>query len=547
MFSYRVGLSGCRNFKPLARISPLRNVYRGPIWSKQSRMKYSRQQQPIIKSSVASVSKKIFKYSMMTLLGITGYFTYITYLELHPKRQLPQSTTFKDGSPRKRLVILGTGWGAVSLLKKLDTTEYNVVVVSPRNYFLFTPLLTSTPVGTIDLKSIMEPIRHILKRKKGEVVYLEANATDIDPKNKHIKIVDNYKETRTLNYDYLVMCVGAESTTFHIPGVRENAIFIKEAYDSTRMKEKIFNNLERAAFLDIDDPKRKHLLTFVVVGGGPTGVEMAAELQDYVNESLCKWMPEISKDIQVKLVEGLPNILNMFDKNLIEYTQDFIKKSKIDLKLNTFVKGVDSDIITVEVNKEKQEIPYGVLVWATGIQPRDITRNLAQILSDVQTDRRGLLINEKLQLLGAESSIFAIGDCTFHGGLAPTAQVAYQEGLYLANIFKQLHKLDQLDWKSQLSSISERQLNDIKKQQEYIVKNKMPNFKYVYKGTLAYIGSERAIAELKIAGKDYQLRGSPFAFLFWKIVYLSMCVSIRNTLMVSMDWCKFYFFGRNSI
>ncbi|SMN18811.1 similar to Saccharomyces cerevisiae YDL085W NDE2 Mitochondrial external NADH dehydrogenase, catalyzes the oxidation of cytosolic NADH [Maudiozyma saulgeensis] len=547
MLSYRISLFGFKNLKPVARISPIRSFHRGPIWSKQAKFNYSKQQ-PVLQSSVANVSKKLFKYSMLAMLGITGYFTYITYLELHPRKQLPQSTTFKDGSPRKRLVILGTGWGAVSLLKKLDTTEYNVVVVSPRNYFLFTPLLTSTPVGTIDLKSIMEPIRHILKRKKGEVVYLEANATDIDPTKKNIKIMDNNNnETRTLPYDYLVMCVGAESTTFHIPGVRENAIFIKEAYDSTRMKEKILNNIERAAFLEMDDPKRKQLLTFVVVGGGPTGVEMAAELQDYVNESLSTWMPEISKDIQVKLVEGLPNILNMFDKNLIEYTQAFIKKSKIDLKLNTFVKGVDPNIITVEVNKEKQEIPYGVLIWATGIQPRDITRKLAQILPEIQTDRRGLLINEKLQLLGAESSIYAIGDCTFHGGLAPTAQVAHQEGLYLANIFKQLHKLDQLDWKSQLPSTTEKQLTDIKKKQDHIINNKMPNFEYNYKGTLAYIGSERAIAELKIAGKDYQLRGSPFAFLFWKIVYLSMCVSIRNTLMVSMDWFKFYFFGRNSI
>ncbi|KAG0670596.1 hypothetical protein C6P45_002162 [Maudiozyma exigua] len=539
----------CTRFIPY--VSPVRRMTTvSPLYSGQLlNLAKSSQGSPVLKASVGGkFARKFFKYSLLALGGLTSYFTYITYVELHPKTQLPQTSTFKDGSPRKNLVILGTGWGAVSLLQKLDTTQYNVIVVSPRNYFLFTPLLTSTPVGTVDLKSIMEPIRHILRRKKGEVVYLEANATDIDPFNKNITIIDNYQETKNITYDYLVMCVGAESTTFHIPGVKENAIFIKEAYDSLKIKDKILNNIERAAFLDINDPKRKQLLSFVVVGGGPTGVEMAAELQDYVNESLSKWIPEISKDISISLVEGLPNILNMFDKNLIEFTQNFIRDSNIDLLLNTFVKGVDENSVTVEVNNTKQIIPYGMLIWATGIQPREITRKLGQELPRFQTDRRGLLINSKLQLLGAEDSIYAIGDCTFHTGLAPTAQVAHQEGRYLANIFKQLHKLDKLDWESKKdSNQSDIRQAQIETQRKYILEHKISDFQYSYKGTLAYIGSERAIAELKIAGRDYQLRGSPFAFLFWKIVYLSMCVSVRNTLMVSMDWCKVYFFGRNSV
>ena len=541
----RVSMRSIPYHTPLRRVGNVSPLATRQLFS-SVRSTYNK---PVLKASVGgNIAKKLVKYTLVTLSGLTAYFAYITYVELHPKTQLPQTTTFKNGSPRKKLVILGTGWGAVSLLQKLDTTQYNVIVVSPRNYFLFTPLLTSTPVGTIDLKSIMEPIRHIIRRKKGEVVYLEANATDIDPISKNITIIDNSQETKNITYDYLVMCVGAESTTFHIPGVKENAIFIKEAYDSLKIKDKILNNIERAAFLDINDPKRKQLLSFVVVGGGPTGVEMAAELQDYVNESLSKWVPEISKDISISLVEGLPNILNMFDKNLIEYTQNFIRDSNIDLLLNAFVKSVDENAITVEVHDTKQLIPYGMLIWATGIQPREITRKLGQKLSAFQTDRRGLLINSKLQLLGAENSIYAIGDCTFHVGLAPTAQVAHQEGQYLAKIFKQVHKLNQLEWESKLeSNKSDLRQEQIESQRKYILENKIPDFEYSYKGTLAYIGSERAIAELKIAGRDYQLRGSPFAFLFWKIVYLSMCVSVRNTLMVSMDWCKVYFFGRNSV
>ena len=157
----------CTRFIPY--VSPVRRMTTvSPLYSRQLfNLPKSPQGNPVMKASVGgNFARKIVKYSLLALGGLTAYFTYITYVELHPKTQLPQTATFKDGSPRKNLVILGTGWGAVSLLQKLDTTHYNVIVVSPRNYFLFTPLLTSTPVGTVDLKSIMEPIRHILRRKR---------------------------------------------------------------------------------------------------------------------------------------------------------------------------------------------------------------------------------------------------------------------------------------------------------------------------------------------------------------------------------------------
>lgn len=498
------------------------------------------------KSALFKLSNNAMKYGAVVLFGTFSYFAYTTYTELHPGVQALQTETFDNGSPKKKIIILGTGWGAVSLLQKLDTSLYNVTVVSPRNYFLFTPFLTSTPVGAIDISSIMEPIRHILRKTKGEVVFLEASATDIDPQSKTIRVVNRSAEEKCLKYDYLVMSVGAKTTTFNIPGVRENAFFIKEAHDSVRIREKILQNIEHASFLEPDDPKRKELLRFVVVGGGPTGVEMAAELQDFVNESLNKWMPNITKDISVSLIEGLPNILNMFDKAIINYSEEFILKSSIDLRLNTFVKGVDENTVSIEHNKRVTQLPYGILIWATGNQPRDISVNLAKKLGDHQSERRGLQITDKLQVLGAEESIFAIGDCTYHTGLAPTAQVAHQEGAYLGELFSHLYEIDQLSWKIAQPGLSRKRATKLKDKMKDMVIH-LPNFVYDYKGSLAYIGAERAVVDLKIAGKDYQLRGSPFAFFFWKIVYLSMCVSFRNSLVVSMDWFKTYFFGRGNV
>ena len=222
-----------------------------------------------------------------------------------------------------------------------------------------------------------------------------------------------------LKYDYLVVGVGAQPTTFGIPGVYEHASFLKEIPDAQDIRTKIMNNIEKAATLSPNDPERKRLLSFVVVGGGPTGVEFAAELQDYVDQDLSKWIPEISKEIKVTLVEALPNILNMFDKSLWQYAQDLFAKEKIDLKLKTAVKNVNDSTIVARCGDVDEIIPYGLLVWATGNAPRDVSTNLMNKLKE-QDSKRGLLINDKLQLLGAEDSIWAIGDCTFYPGLFPT-------------------------------------------------------------------------------------------------------------------------------
>ncbi|CCD24982.1 NADH-ubiquinone reductase (H(+)-translocating) NDE2 NDAI_0E01660 [Naumovozyma dairenensis CBS 421] len=507
---------------------------------------------PVIKQTLMNrFGKLTLKVSLYGILAATLFTGYSLYSETLPTRnQLPQSATFSDGSPRKTIVILGSGWGSISLLKNLDTTKYNVIVVSPRNYFLFTPLLPSTPMRTIELKSIIEPVRSITRRSKGEVTYYEAKATSINPRDKSVKIESSSQKGTDkfevdLKYDYLVVSVGAKSTTFNIPGVIEHANFLKEIEDSEKIRLKIINNIEMASFLLPDDPERKKLLNFVVVGGGPTGVEFAAELQDYVRQDLKKWLPDISKEVKVTLVEALPNILNMFDKSLIEHTEKFLKKEKINLKLKTMVKSVDDDNINAMVNDKVEKIPYGVLIWATGNAPSDLCKGLMEQVEE-QTSPRGLLINNQLQLLGFEDSIFALGDCTFHPGLFPTAQVAHQEGDYLADRFKTMYKIDQLKWKI-------NHLDDVKNHSKKIrlsdkltkLESKLQDFEYLHRGTLSYIGNEKAIVELKIGNSNYKISG-PLAIWFWKSAYLNMCFSVRNRASVAFDWFKVYFFGRDS-
>lgn len=145
-------------------------------------------------------------------------------------------------------------------------------------------------------------------------------------------------------------------------------------------------------------------------------------------------MPDLSKEMKVILIEALPNILNMFDKTLIKYAEDLFARDEIDLQVNTAVKVVEPTYIrTLQNGQTNTDIEYGMLVWATGNEPIDFSKTLMSRIPE-QTNRRGLLINDKLELLGSENSIYAIGDCTAHTGFFPTAQVAHQEGEYLAKI-----------------------------------------------------------------------------------------------------------------
>ena len=194
---------------------------------------------------------------------------------------------------------VGTGWGSISLLKKLDTENYNVVVISPRNFFLFTPLLPSCTTGTIEHRSIMEPIRNILRHKKATVKYYEADATKIDYARRVVCISDDSDikgdiSSTEVPFDLCVVGVGAENATFGIPGVKENSCFLKEVGDAQKIRRRIMDCVETASFKDQSDEERKRLLHMVVVGGGPTGVEFAGELQDFFEQDLKKWIPDIA-------------------------------------------------------------------------------------------------------------------------------------------------------------------------------------------------------------------------------------------------------------
>lgn len=295
-----------------------------------------------------------------------------------------------------------------------------------------------------------------------------------------------------------------------------------------------------------------------MVGGGPTGVEFAGELQDFFEQDLKKWVPDITDHFHVTLIEALPNVLPMFSKQLIDYTESTFKEESISIRTKTMVKSVNEKSIDVEFTKpdgtkERETIPFGLLVWATGNALRPVVKDLMMQIPAQKDSRRGLAVNEYMVVNGAEN-IWAVGDCAI-ANYAPTAQVASQEGAFLARLFNSLAKTEEINAElarlstaqAQAKSADDRNeifaaIKALQKQLRHV--KQIGPFEYSHQGSLAYIGSERAVADISWLSGNFA-SGGTMTYLFWLSAYLSMCFSTRNRVLVVVDWLKAKMFGRD--
>lgn len=403
---------------------------------------------------------------------------------------------------RKRLVILGTGFGACTLLRNINLKGYDVTLISPRNHFLFTPLLPSTTVGTTEFRSIIEPIRRI---RKG-VHYLQSSAESIDRENRTVacRFADGQTDFQ-VPYDYLVLSVGARTNTFRVPGVEEHTLFLKDLADARAIRQNLIANFERASLPNLSDAERARLLHFVVVGGGPTGVEFAAELHDFLEDDLTRAFPVLAKQVRITLVDALDEILSSFAQELREYAKKLFEREDITVRTKSIVSRVEEGRIVL---KDGAEIECGMIVWCTGNSPIPLIESLP-----FEKDRTGrLLTDEHLRVLG-EERLFAVGDCSNQKNLdlPPTAQVAQQEGKHLSRVLNQM------------------------------ARGREPKpFQYRHMGMLAYIGERRALADLP------KYEGAGFGtWVFWRSAYLTKLVSMKNKVLVLFDWFRTFLFGRD--
>ena len=402
---------------------------------------------------------------------------------------------------KKKLVVLGSGFGAFSALKELDTDLFDIKIVSPRNHFLFTCLLPSTTVGTIEFRSIIEPIRNIKNS-----VYIQAFCSKIDEAAKIIYCEDtDTRKQFTLDYDILIISVGEITNSYNIEGVEKYAYFLREVADARRIRIKVIDCFENASLPGISEEEKKSFLRFVVCGGGPTGVEFAAELHDFIEEDVRKKYPGMENDIEVILIEAGDKLLNSFDEKLSEYTLKIFKRQKINVRTKSYITKVTEKEIYVN---DGTHFNYGLLVWAAGNTATDLIKNSTL----PKNAKYKLVIDHYLKVNGTDN-IYALGDCTEipNEPFPVTAQTAQRQGKYLG---KSLNKLAQ--------------------------GKEIKPFKYKDLGMLAYIGSHKALANTT------QYKGSGFAtWIFWRSVYITKLVSLKNKILVLFDWFKTFVFGRD--
>ncbi|KAJ6113843.1 hypothetical protein N7523_007160 [Penicillium sp. IBT 18751x] len=355
----------------------------------------------------------------------------VSELALNPRRGGPKNLPIADvlvsdydseamleQKDKPRLVILGTGWGSVALLKNLNPGDYHVTVVSPTNYFLFTPMLPSATVGTLGLKSLVEPIRRIIERVDGH--FLKASATDVDFSEKLVEVsqVDNdgVRQNFYLPYDKLVVGVGCVTNPHGVKGL-ENCNFLKTIDDARQIKNKVLDNMELACLPTTTDEERKRLLSFVVCGGGPTGVEFAAELFDLLNEDLLYSFPKIVRnEISVHIIQSRSHILNTYDEALSQYAETRFNRDGVEVLTNARVKEVKKDRVLfsqVEDGKEVvKEVPTAFCLWSTGVARAEICDKLCEKLEG-QHNKHALETDSHLRVIGTPlGDVYAIGDCS---------------------------------------------------------------------------------------------------------------------------------------
>jgi len=412
---------------------------------------------------------------------------------------------------KESVVVIGTGWAGYKFLQDISADKYDITIISPRNHFVFTPLLASTSVGTLEFRSISEPIRMLGKKEE----YYEAFAKDIDTEKKTV-FCESALNNNTFNvpYDKLIIASGAVSNTFNTPGVYEHAFFLKELADARKIRQRIIDCFEIASEPGLSLEDKKAVLHFAVVGGGPTGVELSAEIHDFIRYDMTKLYPHLMGIPKLTVYDVAEKILGSFDSKLGEYATKKFKRDGTEVKTGTKIKEIQKDKLILADNSE---IRVGMVVWATGLGPNEFTKKLHFAKDKSQrllTDGLLRVFNEKREPF---NDIYALGDCATveNYNLPQTAQVAQQKGYYLAKAFNK-------------HSISP---------------NYFPSpFVYRHRGAMAYIGDWNALID-----SPTHFKGTGrFAWVIWRSSYLTMTVSWRNKILIPAYWFMTWAFGRDT-
>jgi len=397
----------------------------------------------------------------------------------------------------KHIVIAGAGFGGVYVLKELHkffhkSRSISITLLNRNNYFLFTPLLHEVATGNIWPENIVEPLRElfpccITRLRLGRI--------------EEVNLSENFLTTSCgkIQYDYLVLATGATTNFYDIPGASEYSFTLKSLEDAIDLKNHFIHSFERASY-SIDKKELQKLLHFIVVGGGPTGVELAAEMSDFFYKTFARFYgKDLIANVSITLVNKDRELLARFPHSLRMRSETLLRKKHIRILSEKKVTKVEKGIAYIS---DGTELSAGTIIWTAGVRPNLPSFN---IKPEADSDGR-LLVNENLELL-SHPSVFALGDVASvgdgRGGVLPMfAQVASKEAVFVAkNIARRI------EGKS-LTPLS-----------------------YTHRGDLVSLGDWMAAGEIN----GVPLWGH-FTWFLWRTVYLSKLISWRKKIQVFVDW-----------
>lgn len=407
---------------------------------------------------------------------------------------------------QKTLVIIGAGFGGIHLTQRLSHEKnLKIILIDRRNHHLFQPLLYQVATAGLSPAEIATPIRSLVGANKNTDVIL-GEVTDVNLESRSILLSVNGKQS-SLSYDYLVMACGASHQYFGQDSWEEFAPGLKTLEQAIEIRRRVLTAFELAE-REFNPEKRKELLTFAIIGGGPTGVELAGAMAEikqlFVGREFSHITPEMT---QVILIEAMPRLLTSFSEDLSEKTKKDLEDLGVNILLNTKVKKITAEGIEIEKDGESSFIASSTMMWAAGNKASALNQKL-----NAELDRQGRVIVNPDCSLPQHPEVFVIGDQAHFKGkdgqpLAPLAPVAIQQAKYLA---------------------------------KKLTKGTNKPFSYFDKGSMATIGRKKAIAEVPFF--NTKLKFTDFiAWLMWLFIHLIFLIDFKNRVFVFWQWAWAYF------
>ncbi len=395
---------------------------------------------------------------------------------------------------KKEIVILGAGFAGIATylsLPKSVRKNHNITIINRENYFLFTPLIHELATGALNAYHVTEPIRSLID---SDTRFIQSTVTSIDIEGKEISL-----SLGKIPYDILVIALGSTTNFFNTIGAEKYAYTLKSLDDAKKLRNHFLDTFE-AASLEADSSKRKEMLNFIIVGGGPTSVELAAEAAELFFDTFHEYYKNFINfdEISLSLINSGENLLQPFRKKFQKYAKHTLIKKQVKIVNNTRVSEITADGV---VTADGKKIAAKTVVWAAGVMAYSL-----QCPLHLKEVKGCLMVNDYLQI-SHYKDVFVLGDMahvqtTDGRGLPMLAQVAKQQGIIAG---KNIGRL--------------------------VSGKKLKKFKYKSRGNLVSLGQWHAIADLHLIS----FTGN-FAWFVWRTIYLHNFASWRKRLKITLDW-----------